>query len=96
MRLTQESFCIDAGNNAAVPAWIETDLDGNLRIFGVVDMGPYELQPSCSELLVQAEQLLALAEQQSAIAEKGDVNFDGIVDILDLAILAANWLEGSE
>ena len=29
-------------------------------------------------------------------AENGDNNCDGIVNILDLAILAAHWLEGSE
>lgn len=35
----------DAGNNAAVPAGITTDLDNNTRIFNsIVDMGAYETQ----------------------------------------------------
>ena len=37
------SPCIDAGNDAAVPPGVTTDLDGNPRIQGVcVDMGAYE------------------------------------------------------
>ena len=39
------SPCIDAGDNDAVPAGVETDLDGNARIFNdIVDMGAYECQ----------------------------------------------------
>jgi subtilisin-like proprotein convertase family protein len=42
----QLTFCspaINAGSNAAVPAGITTDLDGNARIFGgTVDMGAFE------------------------------------------------------
>jgi hypothetical protein len=42
-RLSCDSPCIDAGDNAAVPADITTDLDGNPRICSdVVDMGAYE------------------------------------------------------
>jgi len=37
------SPCIDAGNSAAVPDGVKTDLDGNRRIQGSsVDMGAYE------------------------------------------------------
>jgi parallel beta-helix repeat protein len=46
-----DSPCIDAGNNADVPAGVTTDLDGRTRIFdgdgdttATVDMGPYEVQ----------------------------------------------------
>ncbi|MGC8784991.1 MAG: choice-of-anchor Q domain-containing protein, partial [Armatimonadota bacterium] len=43
LRLQPGSPCIDAGDNAALPPGITTDLDGNPRIFnGVVDMGAYE------------------------------------------------------
>jgi hypothetical protein len=43
LRLQLTSPAIDAGNNAAVPSGVTTDLDGNPRIFGVaVDMGAYE------------------------------------------------------
>ena len=41
--LLDDSPCIDAGDNAAVPTTVTTDLDGNPRIEnGIVDMGAYE------------------------------------------------------
>ncbi len=53
LRLQPGSPCIDAGNNAAVPAGVTTDLDGNPRIVdgngdgnAVVDMGAYEAPQS--------------------------------------------------
>ncbi|PDW01188.1 Ig-like domain-containing protein, partial [Candidatus Viridilinea mediisalina] len=43
-RLQADSALINAGNDAAVPAGITTDLDGNPRsIGGTVDLGPYEV-----------------------------------------------------
>ena len=37
------SPCIDAGDDAAVPPWVTTDLDGEPRIWcGAVDLGAYE------------------------------------------------------
>ncbi|PWH20739.1 MAG: hypothetical protein DDG58_01285 [Ardenticatenia bacterium] len=43
LRLQPGSPCINAGNNAVLPAGLTTDLDGNPRISnGVVDMGAYE------------------------------------------------------
>ncbi|MBN2477183.1 MAG: right-handed parallel beta-helix repeat-containing protein [Pirellulales bacterium] len=43
LRLRFGSPCIDAGNNAALPDDLSTDLDGNPRIAGpAVDMGAYE------------------------------------------------------
>jgi len=43
LRLQANSFCVNAGDNDAVPSYVLTDLDGNQRIFdGVVDQGAYE------------------------------------------------------
>ena len=43
LRLTSTSPAIDAGNNAAVPAGVTTDRDGNTRIVNAtVDLGAYE------------------------------------------------------
>jgi hypothetical protein len=43
-RLLAGSPCIDAGNDAAVPSGVTTDLDGNPRIQGAcVDMGAFEV-----------------------------------------------------
>ena len=72
------SPCIDAGNNAAVPSGITTDLDGGMRFFNdpytpdtgngtppIVDMGAYEY-----------------------IDTDGDFDLDGDVDGSDLATFA--------
>ncbi|MHC4507852.1 MAG: right-handed parallel beta-helix repeat-containing protein, partial [Planctomycetota bacterium] len=43
LRLSPDSPCIDAGNNAAVPSEITTSLDDKPRIVnGIVDMGAFE------------------------------------------------------
>lgn len=38
------SSAVDAGNDGAVPVGVTTDIDGNPRIVGTVDMGAYEHQ----------------------------------------------------
>ena len=84
-RLSPASPCIDAGDNTAVPADVDTDLDGNPRFvdnpdtedtgFGeppIVDMGAYEFQLGpCL----------------------GDINGDGVVDVTDLLYVLALWGE---
>jgi len=51
-RLLPNSPCIDAGNNAAVPPSVTTDLDGRPRIInGAVDMGAYEYEPQPSRII---------------------------------------------
>jgi len=67
-RLSAGSPCIDAGNNAYVPEFVTTDLDGNPRFVdgsgdgvATVDMGAYEYQ-----------------------FRPGDLNCDGAVDVFDI------------
>ena len=79
LRLRHGSPCIDAGDNAAVPIAVTTDLAGNLRFVDdpdtadtgsgtapIVDMGAYEY-PAIS----------------------GDFDFDGDVDLADFGLFAA-------
>ncbi len=77
LRLAPDSPCLDAADNAAVPAGVLTDLDGRPRFYDdprpdsgsgsppLVDMGPYERQPDpCSPC---------------------DTNCDGSINGLDIA-----------
>ncbi len=43
---TAISQILNAGNSSYLPAEVTTDLDGNPRFVGLVDLGPYELQPT--------------------------------------------------
>jgi hypothetical protein len=80
LRLSSGSPCIDAGDNAAVPAGISFDLEGNPRFVDsffspdtgngtapLVDMGPYENMGLC------------VGDDTS-----GDSDGDGICDNLDV------------
>ena len=52
-RLLAGSPCIDAGNDAAVPSGVTTDLDGNPRIQGAcVDMGAFEALAATPEMML--------------------------------------------
>jgi hypothetical protein len=45
LRLRAASQCIDSGNDGAdMLSGIETDIEGNPRYIGIVDMGAYEYQ----------------------------------------------------
>lgn len=87
--LAPGSPCIDAGENAAVPGWVATDLDGMARfaddpgvadtglgVSPVVDMGPYE----------------AASAPPSACA--GDVTGDLVTNSADFTVLAGNFGAG--
>jgi hypothetical protein len=77
LRLSADSPCIDAGDNASVPVSITTDLDGHSRITDgdcndteIVDMGVYEF----------------------GYAYAGDFDSQCDVDFDDFAILTFAWL----
>ena len=78
LRLLNTSYCIDTGDNGAIPGGITTDLDGRTRIIDgdcndseVVDMGAYEF----------------------SYAYIGDFTSDCNVDYVDFSILALTWLK---
>jgi hypothetical protein len=76
-RLLDGSPCIDAGNDAAVPPGITTDLDGNPRIQGAcVDMGAFEVLADPEMML---SQLRAYILQQVAL---GNIDAEMEVSLL--------------
>jgi hypothetical protein len=78
LRLTAGSGCIDAGDDAAVPPGVVTDLDGRLRFrdgdgdqIAIVDMGAYEYRPPAAACIC------------------GDINGSGgLVDLNDFSLFA--------
>ncbi len=89
LRLKPDSLCIDAGDTKAVPAAIWADLGGNPR----VSDDPQTPDTGVSILGVTVD-MGAYEFQLCRIP--GDINCDGVVDFKDLAILAGNWLAGTE
>ena len=76
LRLQEDSPCIDAGNSAAVPAGVTTDIAGDLRISGVsVDMGAHEAPatpvPAVSEWHMALMTLVLLVAAIVAIRQPG-------------------------
>jgi len=62
-RLLASSLCIDAGNDAAVPSGVTTDLDGNPRIQGAcVDMGAFEALAATPEMMLAGLALFIMDE----------------------------------
>ena len=89
LRLQAGSPAIDAANSAFSVLPFATDLDGNQRIIDdpatvdtgigfpdVTDMGAYEFGST--------------PPCDSTL--EGDINCDGVVDYLDMALMAGNWL----
>ncbi|MHC4455510.1 MAG: choice-of-anchor Q domain-containing protein [Planctomycetota bacterium] len=65
------SPCIDAGDTNSIPESVDTDIDGEERIFAAsVDIGADEV-----------------------VTNPLDLNNDGIVNYLELALLIAEWLQ---
>ena len=87
-RLLSGSPCIDVGNNAAVPADVTTDLDGNPRIQGLcVDMGAFEALAATPETM--------LAGLRAYIVEQVGLGIDAEMEVsllakVDAAIAALN------
>ena len=87
-RLSPGSPCIDAGNNAAVPSGVTTDLDGNPRIQGLcVDMGAFEALAATPEAM--------LAGLRAYIVEQVGLGIDAEMEVsllakVDAAISALN------
>jgi len=90
LRLSYGSPCIAAGDNTAVPAGVTRDVEGALRFVDdlvmadtgngtppIVDMGAYEY--SCGG-----------PERPYPVM---DFNHDCIVDFIDFAFFAKDWLE---
>ncbi len=65
--LDKDSPCVNAGNNDASLQY-DTDIDGNNRIIGIVDMGPYE---SKGELLAEFTDIAI--PQPMAPGDKGKI-----------------------
>ncbi len=74
LRISAASLAVDAGNNAAVPAGITTDLDGNARF---VDVPTADDVGSGTAPIVD----IGAYERQHLV---GDVNGDWVVDVIDL------------
>jgi predicted outer membrane repeat protein len=96
LHLLSGSVAIDAGDNAAVPLDVTTDLDGNARIIGgTVDMGAYELCPADTDGngAVDADDLVNLILDWGTDGSQhgGDVDGSGVVDADDLVTLILSW-----
>ncbi len=78
-RLLAGSPCIDAGNDAAVPSGVTTDLDGNPRIQGAcVDMGAFEAPPVTTEAMLDGLRAYIV----------GAVALDNIDEEMEVSLLA--------
>ncbi len=86
-RLLADSPCIDAGNDAAVPSGVTTDLDGNPRIQGeCVDMGAFEALAATPEMMLAG---LKAYIQQQVVLDNIDAEMEvSLLAKVDAAIAA--------
>ena len=116
-RLRPRSPCINAGDNAAVPPSVTTDLDGRPRIIGrAVDMGAYEFNHRPIANAGADQTVYAGLDGKAKVTLDGTGSFDedsqpltyrwtwrigdrefttsggdGIINMLDFALLAKKW-----
>ena len=65
---------------------------GLLLLYWGTDDSRYDIGPTpFGDGIVDCKDLMVLAEHGAFLA--GDTNYDGVVDLLDLAELAKNWLQ---
>ncbi len=97
--ITRGSGCIDAGDNNSVPALLQTDIDGEGRIYNNrVDIGAYEVVIHPMDInndgIVDCYELRILTEEwlHSGRNLRTDFHNDDFVDFHDFAELANHWL----
>jgi parallel beta-helix repeat protein len=89
LRLKLDSPCIDAGDSTVLLAMeVAYDLDGKDRYFDIDSID------DTGSGLFKFLDMGAYEFQCSGIV--GDINCDGVVNFKDMAILAGNWLAGTE
>lgn len=102
LRLSADSPCVGAGQNAFVPAGVVADLDGHARVLcGTVDMGPYEFgfgDYDCDRAVGPADvarwdECMTGPEGGSPAAgcESFDVQTDGAIDLSDFAAFSRGF-----
>jgi hypothetical protein len=87
LRLKRDSPCIDAGFTLEVS--VPLDLDGNPRVIDDPNTPNTGVNVYASSNVVDMG-----AYEFEPCRIPGDINCDGVVDFIDLAILCHNWLAG--
>ena len=109
LRLSPGSPCINAGSNAALPAQITSDLDGNARIVDkFIDMGAYELvvvrefrrgdtnadgRLNVTDAVFLLRSLFRRGDAPPC-RQSADVNDNGTLEIVDAILLASYLFRG--
>lgn len=93
------SPCVDAGDSNSIPASLDTDIDGEERIFAdTVDIGADEVVTNPADFnidgIVDALDISTLVDEwlTSGSQLESDLYDDDFIDFADFSILAAEWL----